>query len=197
MTGNPQAPLDGRRAEAVLALLIALVVAAGVQRLLFPLRRPPPKLSGAAPAVLADQQLGLQPLAQAPDGVPYQVAALVAHLQPGAALQNRRLLKDGGGSVALGRTAGGEPALQTCLMVTGKAAVTQDEISREIRASAPPGRLRALRRYLNNLLFTTPMRRRECLLVILRADGPASSAAEAHLLTSWRQLQPQLVPLWR
>jgi hypothetical protein len=197
VTRNPEAALDARFGAPVLLLLIALVLSASAQRLWFLVRRPVPVLRGEPPAVAADQQLSLRPLAGAPDGLPYKVDALVAHLQPAAVLQNRRLARAAGGTVALGRTAGGEPALQTCLMVTGKAAVTEDEISREIRASAPPGRLRALRRHLNNLLFSTPMRRRECLLVILRANGPASDAAEARLLASWRQLQPQLVPLWR
>lgn len=182
-------------------LLMALLLLASVQRLWFPLRRPAPELRGEPPAVAADQRLKLRPLANAPEGVPYQVAALVRHLEPAAQIQNRRLVNNAGGSVALGRTAGGAAALQTCLMVTGRAAVTQKEISLEIRASAPRGRLHALRRYVNNLLFTTPMRRRECLLVLLRTNGSvcpnATPAAEARLLDSWRGLQPQLMALWR
>lgn len=201
MRGNPETTVERPLGAPVLMLLIALLLLASAQRLLFPLRRPTPVLRGEPPVVAADQRLQLRPLANAPEGVLYQVAALVRHLEPGAVLRNRHLIRETGGTVALGRTVRGEAALQTCLMATGRSAVTQMEISREIRASAPRGRLHALRRYVNNLLFTTPMRRRECLLVLLRTNAPVPSngtlSAEAQLLESWRGLQPQLVPVWR
>lgn len=64
-------------------------------------------------------------------------------------------------------------------MITGEAAVTSEQIIAQFRASAPLGLRNRVMRHLRYLLLGEPMRRYECLLA------------------SWRELQPQQLPLGR
>ena len=123
----------------------------------------------------------------------FQLAALVQRHAPADVLHNRVLQIVPNGVVAIGRTASGQQALQTCLMVTGRSAVTYVQMRAEVLNTAPAGRPEQLRRAAAALLFGVPWRQRTCHLVLLSTTAAHSQAANQQLLTTWHQLRPLLV----
>jgi hypothetical protein len=102
----------------------------------------------------------------------YQLAYMVKSLLPASVLDGRRLIDLSVGEVAVGLAADGQPGLQTCLLDTGRVAVTNKRMVYELNQaiSNNPGRRRAL--LLQGVLLGRPLQSRPCLLIQLSSDQP-------------------------
>jgi hypothetical protein len=163
-----------------LTLLAAALRACPGQR---PARLAPPTGPGLQAQVLAIERVPVAPAT-------YQVAALVQRYAAPQQLRHRRLLALPEGVVALGHTSAGQPALHTCLMATGVAAVTFEQMQAEVLRTAPltpPQRHTAL---LAAALVGRPWHQRSCRLVLLQRQP---GTHPTRLLRDWRALRTQLL----
>lgn len=126
----------------------------------------------------------------------YQLAYIVKTLLPSAILNDRKLVDGPFGQVSIGLADGMRPEVQTCLMESGRGAVTNQRMGEENVRSAKADPNRRLILMLQGILLGRPLTSRPCLFVKLRlneviADTQASRAvAEESLLREvWPLLQ--------
>jgi len=131
----------------------------------------------------------------------YQQAVLVRRQAPSWSLVQRQLVHTPAGTVAMGVLANGVPSLQTCLMATGRAAVTFEQMRAQVLRTGPARGPQTLRAASAAVLLGRPLRQRGCLLVLLRSRSAGSKAdpggaqQQRQLLQTWTSLQPSLQPL--
>lgn len=126
----------------------------------------------------------------------YQLAYIVKSLRSNSVLEGRKLVDGPIGQVSIGLADGGRPELQTCLMESGRGAVTNQRMVQENVRSVeadPSGRLIWM---LQGVLLGRPLTSRPCILVQLRlneaiADTQKSRAVaeETLLREAWPLLQ--------
>lgn len=122
----------------------------------------------------------------------FQLAALVQRQAPAEALQGRVLHDSPTGAVAIGRNGAGHQSLQTCLMATGRSAVTYAQMHAEVLSTAPAGRPARIRRSFEAVAFGSPWRQPTCRLVMLSATSGDPHASTTLLLSTWQRLRPLL-----
>ena len=133
----------------------------------------------------------------------YQLAHMVQSLKPEAVLSNRIVVQGPVGEVALGRSPAGRLALQTCLMDSGRAAVTHTRMLEEVRFDGPVSLRQRMPLLLRGVLLGRPLTSRPCLLVQLTAAQPlppsvqARAEAESQLLQVAWPLLEGLAPVAR
>lgn len=183
----------------LLWLLVALTSLAAVQRAVL-IWRPAQAISllSSHPAGLELALLLVQPPSITPDG--YQLAALVQRQAPSWRMNQRQLVNTRAGTVAIGGLASGLPSLQTCLMATGRAAVTFAQMRAQVLRTAPRSTSERLQAAIAAVLVGRPLRQRDCLLVLMHsraaaADSPGKEDQLERLLQAWNSLQPALQPL--
>jgi hypothetical protein len=158
-----------------------------------------PELSGDLPSGLTLDIAKIYPEAYTEDT--YQLAYMVRSLRPASALVERRLINGPEGEVAVGVDPEGRLELQTCLMDSGRVAVTNERMVSEVASatSGNPGRRTEL--LLQGVLLGRPLSSRPCLLIQLRSDQPlqpgdgSRGPIEQQLLQSFRPLLQSLQPI--
>jgi len=163
-----------QRINLLLAALLAFTIVSILQRAvvrrssLVPL--PVVELSGDLPSGLTLEIAKIYPEAYSEDT--YQLAYMVQSLRPASALAERRLINGPDGEVAVGVDPEGRLELQTCLLESGRVAVTNERMVSEVaHATAEnPGRRTAL--LLQGVLLGRPISSRPCLLIQLRSEQP-------------------------
>jgi hypothetical protein len=131
----------------------------------------------------------------------YQLAYMIKSLRPDLILERRKLVDGPGGQVALGLSDGGRPELHTCLMDSGRAAVTNQRMMEENDQSTQADSRRGKILMLQGILLGRPLTSRPCLFVQLRlneaiADTQASRAVgEDRLLSKAWPILDSLAPL--
>lgn len=131
----------------------------------------------------------------------YQLAYMIKSLRPDLILERRKLVDGPGGQVALGLSDGGRPELHTCLMDSGRGAVTNQRMMEENDQSTQADSRRGKILMLQGILLGRPLTSRPCLFVQLRlneaiADTQASRAVgEDRLLSKAWPILDSLAPL--
>jgi hypothetical protein len=169
--------LDLRKIQKINLLLAALLVftlASILQRAVVRRSRlaplPVADLSADLPLDLTLEIAKIYPEAYSEDT--YQLAYMVQSLRPASALAERRLINGPEGEVAVGVDPEGRLELQTCLMDSGRVAVTNERMVSEVASatSGNPGRRSEL--LLQGVLLGRPLSSRPCLLIQLRSEQP-------------------------
>lgn len=131
----------------------------------------------------------------------YQLAYIVQSLRPDSVLEARRLVDGPAGQVAIGLADGRWPELHTCLMESGRGAVTNQRMVKENLLFTDSAPNRRSIRILKGVLLGHPLTSRPCLFVQLRlneviADSQASRVyAEERLLKEAWPVLKSLAPL--
>jgi hypothetical protein len=189
--------------NSVIAILIIFTLLATIQRAFY--RRsslqaiPPIAVEVDLPSDVSLKIFKVSPKPYTEDT--YQLAYMIKSLRPDLILDRRKLVDGPGGQVALGLSDGGRPELHTCLMDSGRAAVTNQRMMEENDQSTQADSRRGKILMLQGILLGRPLTSRPCLFVQLRlneaiADTQASRAVgEDRLLSKAWPILDSLAPL--
>lgn len=169
--------LDLRKIQKInllLAALLALTLASILQRAVVRRSRlaplPVAELSADLPPDLSMSIAKIYPEAYSEDT--YQLAFMVQSLRPASALAERRLINGPEGEVAVGVDPEGRLELQTCLMDSGRVAVTNERMVSEVASATSGNTGRRTELLLQGVLLGRPLSSRPCLLIQLRSEQP-------------------------
>lgn len=119
----------------------------------------------------------------------YQLAYLIESLRPASTLKDRRLIDSPQGEVAVGVDSEGRLELQTCLMDSGRVAVTHQRMASEVSSAISGNPRRRTELLLQGVLLGRPMTSRPCLLIQLRSDQPPPAVEGSRQQLEGRLLQ--------
>jgi hypothetical protein len=184
--------------HSVITILIVITLLSIFQRILFRrsgLKPVSPEIgSFDLPSAMRLSVFKASPEAYSEDT--YQLAYIVKSLRPNSILEGRRLVDGPAGQVSIGLAEGGRLELQTCLMDSGRSAVTNQRMVEENLQSAEADPSRRLIWMLQGVLLGRPLTSRPCLLVQLRLNEPIADtqqsrgvAEESLLKEAWPLLQ--------
>lgn len=191
------------KVNSVITVLILITLLSTIQRAFY--RRS--SLQVVSPAVVAidlPSEVSLKVFRVTPEPYTedtYQLAYMIKSLRPDLILEQRKLVDGPGGQVALGLSDGGRLELHTCLMDSGRGAVTNQRMMEENNQSNQADSSRRKVLMLQGILLGRPLTSRPCLFVQIGlnqaiADTQASRAvAEDRLLSMAWPLLDSLAPV--